>query len=203
MSNELPVVNDLGDDEARRILVAVIKAAFPHAAVPDGPYERAAEKVEQAADGAAWTRIKLRQGLDSLQARTGGDFAALDRDEAFRLLQQVEDTDWFSLIRSTVIVTLYEDEDVWEVLGYEGPSFDKGGYIDRGFDDLDWLPDPRVEEYDGPEQWRDIIPYGPTDGADAASGGAGATAGAPGSATISPAAPAGQTRAQVVRTRKA
>ena len=42
-------------------------------------------------------------------------------------------------------MTLYSDPEVWELLGYEGPSFDKGGYIDRGFDDLDWLPDPRIE----------------------------------------------------------
>jgi hypothetical protein len=27
------------------------------------------------------------------------------------------------------------------MLGYEGPSFDKGGYLERGFNDLDWLPD--------------------------------------------------------------
>ena len=33
------------------------------------------------------------------------------------------------------------------VLGYEGASFDKGGYINRGFNDLDWLPEPRIEEH--------------------------------------------------------
>ena len=49
-------------------------------------------------------------------------------------------------MHSTTVVALYDDHEVWELLGYEGASFDKGGYIDRGFDDLDWLPDPRVEE---------------------------------------------------------
>ena len=33
----------------------------------------------------------------------------------------------------------------------EGASFDQGGYLHRGFDDLDWLPDPRTAEYDGPD----------------------------------------------------
>jgi hypothetical protein len=28
---------------------------------------------------------------------------------------------------------------VWAKFGYEGPSADKGGYISRGFDDIDWL----------------------------------------------------------------
>ena len=45
----------------------------------------------------------------------------------------------------SAVVTLYSDPEVWELLGYEGPSYDKGGYVDRGFDDLDWLPDPRIE----------------------------------------------------------
>ena len=33
------------------------------------------------------------------------------------------------------------------MLGYEGTSFDKGGYVNRGFNDLDWLPEPRIEEH--------------------------------------------------------
>jgi len=45
-------------------------------------------------------------------------------------------------------VTLYDDPEVWAVLGYEGPSLDKGGYINRGFNDLDGLPEPRIEEYE-------------------------------------------------------
>jgi hypothetical protein len=46
-------------------------------------------------------------------------------------------------------VALYDDAEVWDLLGYEGASFDKGGYLHRGFDDLDWLPRARVEEYTG------------------------------------------------------
>jgi hypothetical protein len=55
-------------------------------------------------------------------------------------------TAFFEAVRSKAIVTLYDDHEVWSLLGYEGPSFEHGGYLDRGFDDLSWLPDPRVEE---------------------------------------------------------
>ena len=37
---------------------------------------------------------------------------------------------------------------MWQLIGYEGPSFDQGGYVTRGFDDLDWLPDPQIEYSD-------------------------------------------------------
>jgi hypothetical protein len=30
---------------------------------------------------------------------------------------------------------------VWTKLGYEGPSAPEGGYLHRGFDDIDWLKD--------------------------------------------------------------
>jgi hypothetical protein len=40
------------------------------------------------------------------------------------------------------VVEVCSDQRTWELVGYEGPSFGKGGYLERGFDDLDWLPDP-------------------------------------------------------------
>jgi hypothetical protein len=27
------------------------------------------------------------------------------------------------------------------MLGYEGPSFERGGYLNRGAGDIDWLPE--------------------------------------------------------------
>ena len=45
-------------------------------------------------------------------------------------------------MHATTVVALYDDHEVWDLLGYEGSSFEKGGYLHRGFDDLDWLPRP-------------------------------------------------------------
>jgi hypothetical protein len=50
------------------------------------------------------------------------------------------------MVRAEVVTTLYNDTEVWQILGWEGESFSKGGYLERGFDDLDWLPAARVEE---------------------------------------------------------
>lgn len=143
-------VNELeGTPEANSTLVAMIKAAFPHDGVPDAAYERTAAEVQRQAEQTPWMRVKLASGLDSLEGLADGRFAELSPAEALPVLRRIQHTPFFGFVRQTTVVTLYEDEDVWEVLGYEGPSFDKGGYIDRGFDDLGWLPDPRIEEYDG------------------------------------------------------
>ena len=149
-SNGDEAVNQIeGTDEAEETLTALIRAAFPHERVPLSAYQRAARTVCSAAEESAWMRVKLAHGLDSLQALADGRFTELTPQEALPLLLRIQHTTFFGFVRQTVVVSLYEDEEVWEVLGYEGPSFEKGGYLHRGFDDLDWLPDPRIEEYDG------------------------------------------------------
>ena len=115
-------------DDAQARLVRVIRVAFPHRGFPDGPYERTAEHILVTVSGNAFQT------------------AQLDATERLSVLEQVQHTPFFQLVRSTTVVFMYSDRDVWEVLGYEGESSDKGGYVDRGFDDLDWLPDPRIEE---------------------------------------------------------
>jgi len=97
--------------------------------------------------------VALTQGLNSLNDVSGGDFTALSDPDALGLLRRVESSTFFGFIRRTAVLNLYDDKEVWAALGYEGPSVDQGGYVNRGFDDLEWLPDPRVEEYDGPEEF--------------------------------------------------
>ncbi len=145
-------------DEARTMLVRILRVAFPHPQIPDGPYERTAEKILAEANASTWWRVALTQGLNALNDVSDGDFTALPDEEALAVLRGVETSTFFGFVRRTTVLNLYDDPEVWTVLGYEGPSYDKGGYIDRGFDDLDWLPDPRVEEYQGPEEF---VPYVP------------------------------------------
>ena len=144
---------------ARAALVRLLRAAYPHSRLPDGPYERTAEEVINQLDASLWHRLTLTQGLESLDAAAGGDFAALDDETALTLLRGMEDAEFFRFVRGVAVVTLYDDAEVHQLLGYEGPAFEKGGYLHRGFDDLAWLPHPRVEEYDGPDQLVEVAPH--------------------------------------------
>jgi hypothetical protein len=138
-----------GSGRAHRVLVRLLRVAYPHERFPDGPYERTASAIEDAARADAADDRALTQGLAGLDRAAGGDFLGLDDGAAESLLRDRADEYFFRRIRSTAVVALYDDAEVWELLGYEGPSFDEGGYLHRGFDDLDWLPSPRVEEYAG------------------------------------------------------
>jgi hypothetical protein len=155
-AGQQPADEPLLSDDARSALVRMLHATFPHDSFPDGPYQRTADAIIDAAKTSTWSRLALLHGLDSLGAASGGAFADLDDADALKVLRHVEGTEFFGFVRRTAVVALYDDPEVWSALGYEGASFDKGGYIERGFDDLDWLPDPRVEEYSGSEQFVEI-----------------------------------------------
>lgn len=144
---------------ARTNLVKLLRAAYPHEGIPDGPYERTADVILAQLDASLWHRLALVRGLESLDEAADGDFAALDDEAAGKVLQKIADAEFFVFIRGVAVTTLYDDHEVWEHLGYEGESFSKGGYLHRGFDDLDWLPDPRIEEYAGPEQFVEVAEH--------------------------------------------
>ena len=125
-------------------LVRLLRVAYPHPSFPDGPYQRTAKSVQDAD-----TERLLGPGLAELDDIAGGDFCALPDAEATAVVERIADGPFFKLVHSTTVVALYDDREVWDLLGYEGPSYDKGGYLHRGFDDLDWLPAARITEYTG------------------------------------------------------
>lgn len=135
--------------DRKTALVRLLRAAYPHDSFPDAPYERVADTILAQVDDDLWLKLALEAGLDTLE-QAGLD-GSQDAETAEKLLHAIEDAEFFKLVRATTVVALYNDHEVWEILGYEGESFSKGGYVDRGFDDLDWLPDARIEEYDGPD----------------------------------------------------
>lgn len=135
-------------ERQRELLFSLLRVAYPHDRFPDSPYQRTAKLVEEAATASAEDLDALARGLDALDAESG-DFLALNEETATAALRAIDRQPFFRQIHSTTVVALYDDREVWALLGYEGASFDKGGYLERGFDDLDWLPDPRITEAAG------------------------------------------------------
>jgi hypothetical protein len=84
----------------------------------------------------------LKDGVAALDGAFGMPFVQLSEGNQLRVLQSIEATPFFQKVRSKVVGVLYNNPRVWLAFGYEGPSFEEGGYIERGFDDLAWLPNP-------------------------------------------------------------
>ena len=74
------------------------------------------------------------------QASNKSAYAAVAWEEQrVALLRKIEQTDFFGKLRSDLIASLYNNPEVWPIFGYEGESYSKGGYMKRGFDDIDWI----------------------------------------------------------------
>jgi hypothetical protein len=139
----MATVTPAGAAVDQRMLARMIRVMFPHERFPDGPYERAASAIAGGVAEDARSRAQLEQGMVELE--TAG-FGSMDDAAALEHMRSISGSAFFELVRSKTITTLYDDREVWKILGYEGPAHEQGGYIHRGFDDLDWLPAPRIEE---------------------------------------------------------
>lgn len=123
-------------------ITAAARTIYPHDALPDDVYVRVGEKLAETAREDPGIERTIEDGVSALNG--GRPFADLPADEQLEALKAIEGSDFFELVRSTAVVEVYSDQRTWQLVGYEGPSFDKGGYLDRGFNDLDWLPDPEA-----------------------------------------------------------
>jgi hypothetical protein len=122
-------------EHALETTLRVARVMFPHDMLPDIAYEKVVKALEPEAETVA-------QGVAALDE--GTPFLELDDDAALARLTEAEGSDYFELVKATAVVELYDNPLVWKAFGYEGPSVHLGGYINRGFDDLDWLPDPPI-----------------------------------------------------------
>jgi hypothetical protein len=122
-------------EHARDTTLRVARVMFPHDMLPDEAYAKVVDALEPEAE-------TVEAGVAALD--DPAPFAALDADAQLAALRAAEGTDYFELVRSTAVVELYDNPLVWKAFGYEGPSVHRGGYVERGFDDLDWLPDPPI-----------------------------------------------------------
>ena len=73
-----------------------------------------------------------------LDVAAHGDWLAADREAQIDALKSIEESEFFVAVQEAVRTQLYSDPAVWKLIGYPGPSAPLG-YIDRGFDDIDWL----------------------------------------------------------------
>jgi len=112
---------------------------YPHDKVGDEFYVIAVkgydtpEAAPGIADGiAALNAAAQGRGFDSYLA-TGWERDRVD------ILRGMENSAFFQQIRGGLVTGLYNQKAVWPIFGYEGESFSKGGYINRGFNDINWL----------------------------------------------------------------
>src|SRR3954447_16926356 len=142
MSTRAPMAHEQNVAEA---VAALARTLYPHAALPDSVYARVSGKLDEAAREDAAQAQVINDGVADLDGPGDERLGRAPGEQQLADAKAIAGSDFFELVRSTAVVEIYSDPQTWSAFGYEGPSFAKGGYIDRGFNDLDWLPDPEQE----------------------------------------------------------
>jgi hypothetical protein len=125
-------------------LVSIYRTMFPHGAVPDEFYEHVVRKLDdQVAHGQDLSGL-LFNGVETLNRQAGCAWPDLSEQARLQALQRVEQTPFFQRLRSDFVLYFYSNPAIWSLFGYEGPSNDKGGYLHRGFNDIDWIKKDEV-----------------------------------------------------------
>jgi len=120
-------------------LVQMARDIYPHDRIADEFYVIAVQGYDNA-DLAE----EVEAGIAALDAAAQGKGhdgylgAGWERDRV-DILRNVEESAFFQKVRGGLVTGLYNQKAVWPVFGYEGESYSKGGYVDRGFNDINWL----------------------------------------------------------------
>ena len=132
------------DERSARVLMGVTRQIFPHPKLDDAVYAFVVRDLDGAAADAAVKRL-LTEGIKQLDNAAQGDWLSLTDAARLAAVTKLAGKPFFEKIRSTAVVSLYNNELAFAHFGYQGDSFSKGGYLERGFNDLTWLPAPSAD----------------------------------------------------------
>jgi hypothetical protein len=123
-------------------LMKMGRVLYPHAKLQDAVYALLAKDLDADAAKSADALKLLRDGVAELDKSAGGSFANASAAKQVEVVKAMEGTPFFNTVRGKCITSLYDNEMAYATFGYQGASYDKGGYITRGFQDVKWLKDP-------------------------------------------------------------
>lgn len=129
-------------------LTKIARDIFPHDRFEDQLYANAVGVYADQVKADASLQQLLLDGVAKVDAdansRFGKPYAYVAAEsDRVQILQAMADAKhpFFLKLRGDLVVSLYNQPAVWAKLGYQGPSAQDGGYINRGFNDQSWMGD--------------------------------------------------------------
>jgi len=125
--------------ESMATLIQMARDIYPHDHVADSFYATAVKGYDTPE-----TAGEIEDGIAALNAAAKGkgheNYLAIGwESDRVEVLQGMEESPFFQKIRGGLVTGLYNQKAVWPLFGYEGESYSQGGYLARGFDDINWL----------------------------------------------------------------
>jgi hypothetical protein len=127
-------------EQLAETLGQMARRLFPHDVLSAEPYEEIATALVSRASTDSKLAEVLKGGVVQLDEGSSTPWLMQTEARQIAAIRRIQGGEFFRLIRTTTIEHLYRNKEVWQLLGYQGSSIEFGGYVDRGFDDIDWLP---------------------------------------------------------------
>lgn len=121
-------------------LAVMVRGLLPHDFLTDENYVGFARRIDARLGRDPAFQQLVADGIQKMNRASGGSWLNASADDKVQVLTALQDEPVFSQLLNASIDTLYQDPAVYRRLGYEGSAIDFGGYLNRGFDDIDWLP---------------------------------------------------------------
>jgi hypothetical protein len=132
------------DEATGRALLRLARHLFPHDRMEDAVYAMVVKALDKDASDAGAKQF-LADGVASLDRAAGGSWMAADPERQLVAVKAIEGSPFFGKVRGTCVTALYDNPLAYAHFGYEGSSWEHGGYLERGFNDLKWLPNPPAD----------------------------------------------------------
>ena len=127
-----------GDGE---ILSNIVYQLFPHPGLSKDVYEQVTERLSERISQSADLTTMLDNAMEILVGNSHENWFALSERGKVEAIEKIRHTPFFQFVLNEALSGVYRHPLTWELLGYEGSSLEFGGYIGRGLDDIDWLPE--------------------------------------------------------------
>ncbi|WP_424934277.1 hypothetical protein [Amaricoccus macauensis] len=153
LGSSRPLIASVLAEGQPETLLRMVQDIYPH---PDllqlSHYEAIVDMVGSAVAQDPEKAASLSDGITRIDALAlelhGVSYTDIEEADAREgLLRNFQDEGFFQQVRWTAYFAIYDNKELWPLFGYEGSSVEHGGYIDRGFSDITFVPQgPSLEE---------------------------------------------------------
>jgi hypothetical protein len=129
------------DTHQGEVILAFTRQLYPHATLDNAVYALVVKDLDAKAKADPAVRQQLADGVKQLDAQAGSNWLTRKPAAQAEDVAALAGSPFFNTVRSTAVVSLYSNTMAYAHFGY-GASAGDGGYLNKGFNSLSWLPDP-------------------------------------------------------------
>ncbi len=128
-------------EQGSATLMRMARDIYPHDTLEDKYYAAVMNPLAKNAEQDTALRKMLQEGISELDRRSRERFGKPYLDVAaegdrVQVLRAMEDGAFFQRIKGDLMMGIYNSPELWPRFGYGGSAWQFGGYINRGYDDV-------------------------------------------------------------------